>query len=153
MILTCREDLDAPIEPVFARLTDTTAHERAILRHGGRIERVQKNGAFVPGASWRIFFPYRGKERKAKVELTEIERNSSIDATTKAGGMLIYSTLELIPIARGRTRMSLKVKLKPTTLSARLVVQSMKLTRGSIERRMRGRFYDFAADLASRAAG
>lgn len=151
MILTCREDLDAPISAVFARLTDSTAHERAILRHGGRITRVAKGGAFVPGAIWKIFFPYRGKERKAKVELTEIERDSRIEATTQAGGMKIFSTLELIEIGRGRTRMALKVKLKPETLSARLVVQSMKLTRGSIERRVRDRFYDFAQDLAARA--
>lgn len=151
MILTAREDIDAPIETVFAQLTDGASHERAVMRRGGEVRRIKMDGAMVPGAVWKLRFPFRGKERKARVELTEIDRPNQMSAETQAGGMTIFSTVDLVQLGSGRTRMGLKVKLKPGTLSARLVVQSLKLTRASVERRVADRFRDLARDMEARA--
>ncbi len=64
-------------------------------------------------------------------------------------------TVDLVALSRGRTRLSMEMELKPQNLSARLLVQSLKLAKTSMMKRFEQRIASYARDLEekhSRAA-
>ena len=60
--------------------------------------------------------------------------------------------VELVALSRKRTRLQMTIDLKPQNLSARLLVQSLKLARGSIKRKFDKRMAGFARDIEQRHA-
>lgn len=151
MILTARADLTAPLAHVYAELTDMAAHERSALRHGADLSHTGGPRGMAAGAHWYLAFRFRGKPRKVALEVTAADPQGSLKTTSISGGMTLHSTLDLIALSGSATRMALRVKLKPTTLSARLLVQSLKLTRAPVERKFAKRFADFARLIEGRA--
>ena len=61
--------------------------------------------------------------------------------------------IDLLAMSRNRTRMTLGIELRPKTLSARLMVQSLKLARGNITKRFALRVAEFAKDIEDRMRG
>jgi hypothetical protein len=53
-------------------------------------------------------------------------------------------------LSRARTRLVLEIELKPETLAARLLVQSMKLARGALDKRLQVRVAEFAKAVEER---
>ena len=60
--------------------------------------------------------------------------------------------VELVALSRGRTRLRMSIELRPQNLSARLLVQSLKLARGSLNRKFDKRMAGFARDIEQRFA-
>lgn len=147
MDFSSSEDIAAPIDFVFRQITDFAGFERSIMRRGADVERLKGGDAPVVGAKWRVTFRLRGTERTVKAELTEVDDPNmirlAIDSKNIEGGLVV----ELVPLSRARTRLNIKLDLKPKTLSARLVFQSMRLTR----QRSLGRFKALVAGFAEDA--
>ena len=59
--------------------------------------------------------------------------------------------IELVPLAKTRTRMIVGLELKPRSIKAKLVVQSLKIAKGSIQRRIENRLKSFARELEQQA--
>ncbi|PIE09499.1 MAG: hypothetical protein CSA72_12810 [Rhodobacterales bacterium] len=152
MILTAREDIDAPIESVFNTLTDLPAFERMALRRGVKLKRTETgSGRIEKGASWQLKAKYRGKVRAITMTIAEVEAPVMLGLTSSVGGIDAQTRIELLQMSRGSTRMSVRTKLQPTSLSGRLMVQSLKLTRGAIERKYQKRITQFAGMIGDRA--
>lgn len=147
-----RDDIEAPIDHVFAQLSDFAAHERSLMRRGADVERVEDRQPPAPGIVWDTAFDLRGKRRRMRLELVDYAPPSAMGfvatSETLNGDMLV----DLVALARGRTRMTLVVELKPKTLSARLLVQSLKLARGNVSKRYEMRVSAFARELEDRYA-
>ncbi len=145
-----REDIEAPIDFVFSQVTDFAALERSLLRRGADVQRIADRTPPAPGMAWDTSFDMRGKRRQMQLELVGYEPPSAIRfiATSKSidGGL----ELDLVALSRGRTRMTLLADLKPRNLSARLMVQSLKLARGNVVKRFGTRIASFASDLEDR---
>lgn len=75
MNFSAREDIEAPIEFVFGRVSDFEALERRALRRGAEVERTDKLSEPGPGMGWRMAFTLRGKRRKMKVEMVSYDLN------------------------------------------------------------------------------
>jgi hypothetical protein len=58
--------------------------------------------------------------------------------------------VELVPLSRNRTRLSLSIELKPKTIAARIMVQSLRLGRGTLQRRLDLRMADYASEIVER---
>jgi hypothetical protein len=56
----------------------------------------------------------------------------------------------LVPLSPNRTRVNLVLKMSPKTLSARLLVQSFKLARSSINKRFKARMAQYAREIENR---
>lgn len=150
MKLSAREDLSAPIEDVFAQLSDFDAFERAALRRGAEVVRTDSLGKPGPGMAWKAAFDYRGRSRNATIEVKDYGVPDRMRILAVASGMEIEMLVELVSMSRTRTRMNVSTEARARSLAARLLLQSMKLARQNVLKRYRKRIGEFAASVEDR---
>lgn len=135
MKLNTRHDIEVPIAFVWQYLTDFRQFELLAARRGAHIEHRGSHDGLQEGRGWQLEFRFRGKLRKALVTLTGLvprERlDFGIDSPSLAGG----ARLELLALSANRTRLSLVSDVKPRTLAARLVIQTLRLAKGRTQRK------------------
>jgi len=150
MKFSTKEDIEAPVDRVFAVLADFETWERAAMRRGADVVRTDKMAAPGPGMGWHVEFTYRGKLRKLDISLLESvpEQKLLLEGIGKpAEGRLSIDLSEMGP---RRTRLAIGLEIKPRTLAARLFLQSMKLAKTSVTRRFELRVAQMAADIEDR---
>lgn len=150
MELTTREDIAAPIEAVFANVADFGWFERAAMRRGAEVVRTDSLDTPGPGMAWHGAFEYRGRPRKADVELVEYDPPNGMRYVMRAAGLEVALVVELMEMSDSRTRMNVTTESTPRTIPARLMVQSAKLARTTIEKRYRRRIAQYCAELEER---
>ncbi|MEP3348107.1 MAG: SRPBCC family protein [Litoreibacter sp.] len=150
MKFSTKEDLEIPIDDVFQLLSDFDGFERAILRHGADVSRTDKLTSNGVGMSWKARAEVRGKNRQFEVKLVEYDRPNQMLFDVKTNNMAATFLVELVAMSRTRTRMRIELDVKPQTLSARLIMQSAKLARNTLNRRYKTRIAHFASDLEER---
>lgn len=150
MEFSTKADIEAPAEYVFDCLSDFQSFEKAALRRGADVQRVDGNAELGLGAQWRAEFNFRGKSREVLVELIEFQTPEL--ATYKATGQGIEATMrvELIQMSKDLTRMTSTVSMEAKTLPARLLLQSLKLAKGQIGKRFDGMMVDYGRQLEKR---
>lgn len=150
MKLTAKEDIEAPIGFVNSVLTDFETWERAAMRRGADVERLDRLRQPGPGMKWRVGADYRGKKRVIEIEILKLlpEQNLSFNFSAKpAEGILSIDVAEMGP---RRTRLVVNMEIKPRTLAARLFLQSLKLAKAKVTRRFALRLSQVGADIEDR---
>ncbi len=142
------EDVAAPAEFVFRRLTDFSRHERQAIRRGAEVKRVAGEGDAGVGSAWEISFVYRGKQRNAKAEIVEWKAPERFRIKAVSGGLDSATVVDVVALSRTQTRVNVVIDLEPKTLTARLLVQSLKLARGGVTGKLKARLRDMGADMA-----
>lgn len=150
MQFSAREDIETPIDFAFAQLADFQAHERSALRRGAEVQRVDSLSRTGPGMAWDSAFELRGRRRELQIELTSYDPPNGMVISSRSPAMGGQMVVDLVALSRGRTRMSVQIDLEPNTLSARLMVQSLKLARKNLTKRFRGRVAAYAEDIEDR---
>lgn len=150
MKFSTREDVEAPIEYVFSQVTDFAGIERSALRRGADVQRVDTLTEPGPGMAWDATFKMRGKLREVQLELTEFDPPNGYVLGSRSPAMGGRLAVELVALSRGRTRVVLDVALEPKTLSSRLLIQSLKLARRNLLKRLATRFGEYARDMEER---
>ncbi len=145
-----REDIEMPLEALFQRISDFEGYERGAMRRGAEVVRVDNLQATGEGMRWKAAFDIRGKRRDIEVVLSEYDAPNGMVFDAESQGMDVKMLVDLVALSRARTRLSISVELSPKTLSARLLVQSLKLARGNIAKRFKLRVADFAKDAEDR---
>lgn len=144
------EDIEAPIDAVFMAVSNFSAIERSALRRGAQVQRVDRKTHPSTSIAWDVGFSFRGKKRDMLIELTEFDEPNRLLAQSLSGGLEGEVTVDLVALSRNRTRMSIDIVLKPKTLSARLMVQSMRLAKTKLTKRYRLKVAGFASDIEDR---
>lgn len=139
MKLSTREDIEAPLEAVFASFADTEYWERAALRRGAEVTRTDRLQAVGPGMAWNVGFRFRGKPRRLSVKLTAMEPGQNMAFHVIGSSFDAFVALDFVELSARRTRVNVATEVKPRTLAARVFIQSMKLARSKIERRYEAR--------------
>jgi hypothetical protein len=152
MKFSTNEDIDAPIDAVFEMLCDFEGFERAAIRRGAQVQRVDNLTAPGVGMTWQAAFKMRGKERKIEIEMVTFERPTEMILETTAPGMLGTTNLDLIALSRTRTRIKVELEVKPLNLTARLLVQSLKLAKNSLTKKYKSRVAYYAKQIEDRHA-
>ncbi|KUF09324.1 SRPBCC family protein [Pseudoponticoccus marisrubri] len=150
MQLTAREDIEAPLDRVFAELTNFENIERQALRRGVDVQRTTATQGIEEGMKWHVAFGFRGKQRSADITLTEYSPPERVIFDSVSGGLEVHLVVDTVALSRTRTRISMTTELAPKTLSARLLVQSLKLAKGGIDKRFRARMGKLAGELEER---
>lgn len=150
MEFTAREDIDVPIEQAFEMVTDFEVFERSALRRGAEVARLDSLTQPGVGAKWNISFEFRGKAREIALEVTEFDRPNEIALHATAQGIQSDIKVELVALSRTRTRLQFWTGLKANTLSARLLLQSLKLARGTLNTRLAKRMKNLRRDMEDR---
>lgn len=153
MRIKVREDIAAPAAHVFAAVTDTAAFERQALRRGADVRRLDRLPALGPGVGWRVGFPFRGRQRELDIEVMQLEAPVAASGRFGIGGIGGQATADLLALSRGTTRLTITLDLKASTLAARLLLQSLRLARGNLERRMQARVAAWARGVEGRRGG
>ena len=150
MKLTSRQDIEAPIAFVFAALKDFDAWERAAMRRGADVVRLDKTSGALSGLSWQIRFAYRGKERKLALQLTSLQQPVAMGFSGIGTSLDGVASIDLMDLAARRTRMSVTLDIRPRTIGARLLIQSLRLAKTRLNRRFSDRIRLLCADIETR---
>ncbi|MDO9640677.1 MAG: SRPBCC family protein [Pseudotabrizicola sp.] len=152
MHFSSRTDIEAPIDFVYAALSDLEAWERAAMRRGADVNRTDKLRAPGVGMGWHVVFRFRGKQREVDIRLTGQEPGAKL-AFSGAGRMLEADlSVDLLALSPKRTRMVLHTDVRPLTLAARLFLQSMKLAKGRVQTKLNNRMEQLSTEMESRFA-
>jgi carbon monoxide dehydrogenase subunit G len=150
MRFTTREDIEAPIEAVFAAVSDFDGFERAALRRGAEVRRLGEHKRKGEGQGWLVHFRYRGRARELASEIVRYEPPYGLTAFGGTGGIDGTLEVELTELAPRRTRLKMDLDLKPKTLGARFFLQSLRLAKSSLTNRFKSRVHKFARQLEKR---
>jgi uncharacterized protein YndB with AHSA1/START domain len=148
MKFSAREDIEAPIESVFDAVSDFDAFERRMLRRGVDIVRDDVAPLDQVGACWKARFSWRGRVYDVDAELVALEPGEGYTIESRSNGVECIGVVDLVALSKSRTRMFVSIDLKPMTLSARLLVQSLRLAKGNLSRRFKMRVHEFARGLS-----
>lgn len=150
MKFSTNEDVEAPIDAVFEMLCDFESFERAAMRRGAEVQRVDQVKTPGIGMIWNAVFELRGKRREIQVEMVTFDRPNEILLETTSPGMIGSMSFELMALSRARTRVKVELEVKPLNLSARLLVQSLKLAKSSLTKRYKMRIAEYATGMQER---
>lgn len=150
MKFSTREDVEAPIDTVFAAVTDFPSFERQAMRRGAEVRRQDPQGQAGVGTEWDMKFDFRGKPRRLTAQIVEFETPDGFAAETESGGLDGYFTVDLIALSPTRTRMKVALDMTPSTLTARLLIQSLKFAKGKLDKRFAKRIRQFAGEVEVR---
>jgi len=150
MEFSTKTDIEAPIAHVFAQLTDFPVFERQAMRRGADVRRRDTLARPGVGSAWDVTFKFRGKDRHVVATVTAFEMLNGYSVTATSGGLDSVMVIDLVVLSRTRTRLSVTLTLVPKTLTARIMVQSMKLGRGNLNRKFAARVEEYALDVQGR---
>ena len=132
------EDVDAPPDLTFARLTDFGGIEAELARHGAALARVGNWQAPEAGRGWRGTVRVRGQVRPASSEIVDWTAPTLCTIRSTVGGMDAVFEVSLAPLRPDLTRVQAVLELSARTLSARLALQTLKLGRARVLQRLQG---------------
>ncbi|MBS0563498.1 MAG: SRPBCC family protein [Proteobacteria bacterium] len=143
-------DIEAAAPDVFGALTDLGYFERLSLRHGVSLERLDGQGSLRPGAEWQIEFPFRGRLREATSRIEELDHPRRMVLCGRSSGFEYRAILSLTALSRQSTRLWADLEVRPKSLTARVLLQTLKLGRSRLRGRYAARLAAFAALLQHR---
>lgn len=150
MEFSSQENIEVPVENVFEMLADFERHERSAMRRGAEVSRTDSLKEAGVGVGWDVSFNFRGKNRKLHLEVVEFDRPHEMTLKARVQGLDAKINVQLVALSRTLTRMNVHTNLAPQTLSARLLVQSFKLAKGSISKKLDQRLTAQARDMEDR---
>ncbi len=150
MNFTGKEDIEKPIDEVFAAVTDHDAFEKQVMRRGYEISRTDTLAKAGAGMAWKMRFPIRGQMRDVTAKVAAFEPPEQVAFGITIGGLDAVVKIDLIALSKMRTRMNLDIELMPRTITARVLVQSLRLRRASLTQQLRRRMGDFAKQVEAR---
>ena len=152
MKFSAREDIEAPIAHVHAAITDFASFERQAMRRGAEVRRLDGSGPAGQGSQWDVAFSFRGRDRKLRATLAQVDPQT-VRMRTESPGLDGDLAIELVPLSAKRTRMAVVIEMKAKTLTARLMLQSLKLAKANLAQRFKTRVADHAKDIEARYRG
>jgi hypothetical protein len=150
MKFSTKHDIEAPSAFVFKQFSDFDGLERQAMRRGVEVRRENVDQHRGVGAAWALRVPFRGKWREIDAHLTEFDEPNAIVALAKSGGLNMTLTIDLVPLSPKRTRVTFGFEVRPQTISARILVQSIKFAKASLQRRFDKRVGKFCDAIGER---
>jgi len=139
MKVSSRHDVEVPIEFAFERITDFGELETQAMRRGIDVHRKNPKLSDNVGAVWDLKVPFRGKPRDITSTILECDAPNMLVVQSVSGGLEIRAEIELIDLSKTRTRMFLSFDVTPNSLSARVLLQSVKFAKGAMQKRLKKR--------------
>jgi hypothetical protein len=150
MKFSTREDVEVPIDQAFDLICDFDTYERSAMRRGAEVRRTDDLTNPGVGMKWQAAFKMRGKMRDIELEMTGYDQPNELCVLSSSNGIDGTGRIELVALSRNRTRVAVEFELKPTNISARLLVQSLKLAKSSLTKRYKLRVAEYAKSIEDR---
>jgi hypothetical protein len=150
MKFTDKTDIEANLNDTFTAFADFETFERQVLRSGAKIARTDDLTENGPGMMWDVVLEFRNKERKIKVELVDYDSPNLLEFEGSADGFDAIILVELSPLSSRQTRANISFNLQANTLAAKLMLQTARLTKSTLNKRFSRRLHRFGRDLEQR---
>ena len=150
MRLTAKTDIEVPLAEVYHYITDFAAWEIAATERRAEVTRTDAKPLDAVGSGWRVRFFFRGKARNMVVRVARLVPGEVAAFLIDSPSIEGASELEVTPLSPRRTRVRVVLDVKPKTLAARVVISTLRLSKGRLERRFEGRVAQLGAALAAR---
>ncbi|WP_417259688.1 SRPBCC family protein [Celeribacter sp.] len=147
MKFSTHKDIDAPAEYVFERISNFEALERQAMRRGIEVARKDPAQSRGVGAGWTMKVPFRGKTRDLEADVVAFSAPSGLAVNAKSDGLDMVLVVDLVALSPKRTRLAMTFDVKPQTLSARILVQSIKFAKGTLDRRYERKIGQFCSTI------
>ena len=144
MEMQAKCNMNVPIEFAHDQLVDFAEFEALLLGYGATVTRLDNVSVLGTGMKWLVEGHFRGKDRAIQLEMTKYQECEMIGYKSSAKEIDVEVSLDLLALATNETRLTLTVQPTPNTISARLILQSAKLARKSLQRRLDKRLSDYA---------
>lgn len=119
-------------------------HETAARKAGFEVTRHGTVEDVLTDLHWTVAGQVRGRHREATVTVAEALPPVRLHIITQIGAIEAHGDLQFFEMGRNRCQMRAHVGLIPHTMSARLLVQSLRLSRHRITQRLHGALLQFA---------
>lgn len=147
MKFSASQDIALPASAVFSKITDFEAFERLALRRDVAVNRRDRLPQAGVGSSWEIDFIYRGKPRNLLLEVAEMRPDGLLAMIGRIGGFDLNVSMATQDTGPGRSRLAVEMDVKPRSLSARFLLNSIRFGKRGLERRFARRIADFGRAL------
>ncbi|MCA0922791.1 SRPBCC family protein [Pseudooceanicola nanhaiensis] len=151
MRLTTKNTIDAPAEMVFDSILNFAGARRDAVPEGARVARTDRLEQPGPGMTWELVFDLLGQRREMHLRLLSCDRPGRMEFKGTSPGLDIECTAQLSSPEAGRTVLALVIDIKPQNLSARILVQSLKLAKYQVSRRIEDKLGGFCRGIEARA--
>ncbi len=143
MKFSTRIDKEVTAERMFDALADFDRIERILMRRGVSVNRVDNISA---GArAWDLAFDWRGQRRELRLVLVQFDRPERLALTGQSTPFDLRIDLSVVSLALQRSRLIFEIEVKPRNMRARLALQTAKLGKAQIDRKIAKKVEDFVA--------
>ena len=143
MKFSTRIDKEVTAERMFDALADFDRIERILMRRGVSLNRVDNISA---GArAWDLAFDWRGQRRELRLVLVQFDRPERLALTGQSTPFDLRIDLSVVSLALQRSRLIFEIEVKPRNMRARLALQTAKLGKAQIDRKIAKKVEDFVA--------
>ncbi|MEL7345097.1 MAG: SRPBCC family protein [Pseudomonadota bacterium] len=144
MKFSTREDIDRPIEDAFDAAADFTLFERLAARRGVSMAGSTSIKTLEVGQSWKSRFDYRGKDRLVEAEVISCDPGQGYAVSFFGEGIEGLGVVDFLELSKDRTRMFVSLDMHPKTIAARVILQSLKFAKRTLNARFKKRVTAFA---------
>lgn len=155
MDFSLSKEINAPVAFVFQAVTEFEQFEAAAIGRGVKVQRRSAPSDTAPGPIWDIQFAFHGKALDLTLEVTEQTAPDLLAASIVAKSFKGRATCQLTECAPEQTRMTLRFLFEGQTLSGRLFLKALDVTKPAMEQKIATRMADFAqkTEIDYRSAG
>lgn len=144
MKFSTRIDKEVTAEQMFDALADFDRIGRLLMRRGVSVNRVDNISA---GArAWDLAFDWRGQRRELRLVLVQFDRPERLALTGQSTPFDLRIDLSVVALALQRSRLIFEIEIKPRNMRARLALQTAKLGKSQIDRKVARKVSDFVSD-------
>ncbi|AXC50668.1 SRPBCC family protein [Paracoccus suum] len=150
MQVSTSHDVEMPADALFDAVADFDLLERMMVRRGAQVTRLEPPAGSP--MSWDIAFDWRGRRREMRLHVTSYDRPEKVQMHGTSDSFDVEIRADIVALSRYRSRLVLTIEGKARTIKARLMLQTAKLTRGSIDKKFEARVAAYLDGLAARDA-
>lgn len=150
MKFSTQEVLDVPAAAAFALLTDFERFESVAARRGVEVRRTDALADPGVGLAWDATFEVRGRRRSISLQVVRYQPPDLLMLEFTSEGLRGETRVELISLGAEKTRAMISLEMRPATLAARLLLQSLKLAKSRLTRRYKARVGQYMEELERR---
>lgn len=147
MKFTSRVEIDAPAQAVFDELCDYESIDKLARKRAISLKRTDKLTQPGVGMSWTSQFQFRGRVRDMDLRITRHEPPDTLEYIGQTQGFEVACLMQIVSLARSRSRLIVTIEIRPKSLGARLLVQSARLGKSGLDRRFEDRVRRFGEKL------
>ena len=152
MKFSAQEEVAVPAGNLFDMLCDFESLEDAAHRRGVDVVRTDATDGRLTGTAWQADVRLQGKPLRVDIVLLNLQRPEQIELGMTGPGLEGGLTVALTGLAPQCTRLTVSAELRPHTLTARLLVKSLKFTQTTLDRKFEARVAEYLQRLESRYA-